>query len=64
MVKYNCPKAIFKKAKAQGDMGALVHLRNRGQNRWKSVSATEANKLEHITGKIIYWQEELTPKSC
>lgn len=51
MIKYGCLEAIFKKARAQTDIGALVHLRNWGQIRWKSVSATEANKLEHITGK-------------
>lgn len=63
MLKYDCLEAIFKKAKAQAVIGALVHLRNRGQSR-KSVSATEANKLEHITGKITYWQKKLTHKSC
>lgn len=64
MAKSGCLEAIFNKVRAHADMGALVHLRNRGQIRWKSVSATEANKLEHITGKIIYWRKELTPKSC
>lgn len=64
MLKDDCPESIFKKAKVQVGMGALAHLRNRGQIRWKSVSATEVNKLEHITGKINYWQKELTPKSC